>query len=68
MHLHTFTNADVPSSTKMHWMIRYVHLFLETYFLEDSPELLHYLSQSGCVKDRSLDDKQLLDDVMVQTI
>uniref|UniRef100_A0A672NUD6 Unconventional myosin-X-like n=1 Tax=Sinocyclocheilus grahami TaxID=75366 RepID=A0A672NUD6_SINGR len=36
----------------------------ETYFLEDSPELFHYLSQSGCVKDRSLDDKQLFDDVM----
>uniref|UniRef100_A0A8C0Y4P7 Myosin X, like 1 n=1 Tax=Cyprinus carpio carpio TaxID=630221 RepID=A0A8C0Y4P7_CYPCA len=24
----------------------------ETYFLEDSPELFHYLNQSGCVKDR----------------
>uniref|UniRef100_A0A671TBE4 Myosin X, like 1 n=1 Tax=Sinocyclocheilus anshuiensis TaxID=1608454 RepID=A0A671TBE4_9TELE len=36
----------------------------KTYFLEDSPELFHYLSQSGCVKDRSLDDKQLFDDVM----
>lgn len=49
----------------MDWMIRYVSVVLETYFLEDSPELFHYLSQSGCVKDRSLDDKQLFDDVMV---
>jgi len=40
-------------------------LFIETYFLEDSPEVFHYLSQSGCVKDRSLDDKQHFDDVMV---
>ncbi|XP_059427494.1 unconventional myosin-X [Carassius carassius] len=36
----------------------------ETYFLEDSAELFHYLSQSGCVKDRSLHDKQHFDDVM----
>uniref|UniRef100_A0A8C0YBG9 Myosin X, like 1 n=1 Tax=Cyprinus carpio carpio TaxID=630221 RepID=A0A8C0YBG9_CYPCA len=36
----------------------------ETYFLEDSPELFHYLNQSGCVKDRSLHDKQHFDDVM----
>ncbi|KAI7807751.1 unconventional myosin-X [Triplophysa rosa] len=36
----------------------------ETYLLEDSPECFHYLSQSGCVKDRSLDNKQLYDDVM----
>lgn len=49
-------------------MISYVHLFLETYFLEDSPELFHYLNQSGCVKDRSLHDKQHFDDVMVQKI
>ncbi|KPP69957.1 hypothetical protein Z043_111247, partial [Scleropages formosus] len=33
------------------------------YFLEE-PECYYYLSQSGCVKDRSLDDKQLFDSVM----
>uniref|UniRef100_A0A8C9TGG9 Unconventional myosin-X-like n=1 Tax=Scleropages formosus TaxID=113540 RepID=A0A8C9TGG9_SCLFO len=35
----------------------------EMYFLEE-PECYYYLSQSGCVKDRSLDDKQLFDSVM----
>uniref|UniRef100_A0A8B9L4C5 Myosin X, like 1 n=1 Tax=Astyanax mexicanus TaxID=7994 RepID=A0A8B9L4C5_ASTMX len=33
----------------------------ETYFLEDPPESFYYLNQSGCLKDRSLDDKQLYD-------
>lgn len=33
--------------------------------LADSPESYHYLNQSGCVKDRSLDDKHLYDSVMV---
>uniref|UniRef100_A0A672T999 Unconventional myosin-X-like n=1 Tax=Sinocyclocheilus grahami TaxID=75366 RepID=A0A672T999_SINGR len=36
----------------------------EMYMLADSPEAYHYLSQSGCVKDRSLDDKHLYDSVM----
>ncbi|XP_031414316.1 unconventional myosin-X isoform X2 [Clupea harengus] len=36
----------------------------ETYFLSDLPESFHYLSQSGCVKDRSLDDKQMYDSIM----
>uniref|UniRef100_A0A8B9L2Q6 Myosin X, like 1 n=1 Tax=Astyanax mexicanus TaxID=7994 RepID=A0A8B9L2Q6_ASTMX len=36
----------------------------ETYFLEDPPESFYYLNQSGCLKDRSLDDKQLYDSVM----
>ncbi|XP_028809967.1 unconventional myosin-X-like [Denticeps clupeoides] len=36
----------------------------EQYCLSDPPEMFHYLSQSGCVKDRSLDDKQLFDSVM----
>ncbi|XP_051563416.1 unconventional myosin-X-like [Myxocyprinus asiaticus] len=36
----------------------------ETYFLADPPESFHYLSQSGCVKDHCLDDKQLFDNVM----
>ncbi|KAI1898304.1 hypothetical protein AGOR_G00070940 [Albula goreensis] len=35
----------------------------ELYFLTE-PESYHYLSQAGCVKDRSLDDKQLFDSVM----
>lgn len=37
----------------------------EMYMLADSPEAYHYLNQSGCVKDRSLDDKHLYDSVMV---
>ncbi|XP_031658242.1 unconventional myosin-X [Oncorhynchus kisutch] len=36
----------------------------ELYFLSEGPESYHYLSQSGCVKDRSLDDLQLYDSVM----
>ncbi|XP_051998770.1 unconventional myosin-X [Xyrauchen texanus] len=36
----------------------------EMYMLADSPEAYHYLNQSGCVKDRSLDDKQLYESVM----
>ncbi|XP_062383564.1 unconventional myosin-X [Sardina pilchardus] len=36
----------------------------ETYFLTEPPESFHYLSQSGCMKDRSLDDKQLFDSVL----
>ncbi|MBN3297313.1 MYO10 protein, partial [Amia calva] len=35
----------------------------ELYFLSE-PESYHYLSQSGCVKDKSLDDKQLFNSVM----
>ncbi|KAI3367589.1 hypothetical protein L3Q82_026435 [Scortum barcoo] len=34
------------------------------YFLEDSPESFHYLSQSGCLKDKSLNDKELFNSVM----
>uniref|UniRef100_A0A8C7N2I2 Unconventional myosin-X-like n=1 Tax=Oncorhynchus kisutch TaxID=8019 RepID=A0A8C7N2I2_ONCKI len=34
------------------------------YFLSESPESYHYLSQSGCVKDRSLDDLKLYDSFM----
>jgi len=37
----------------------------EMYMLADSPEAYHYLNQSGCVKDRSLNDKHLYDSVMV---
>ncbi|KAG5852505.1 hypothetical protein ANANG_G00063140 [Anguilla anguilla] len=36
---------------------------IEQYFLTE-PESYHYLSQAGCVKDRSLDDKRLFDSVM----
>ncbi|XP_029557863.1 unconventional myosin-X [Salmo trutta] len=36
----------------------------ELYFLTEGPESYHYLSQSGCVKDRSLDDLKLYDSVM----
>uniref|UniRef100_A0AAZ3RGN9 Myosin X, like 1 n=1 Tax=Oncorhynchus tshawytscha TaxID=74940 RepID=A0AAZ3RGN9_ONCTS len=36
----------------------------ELYFLDDPPESFHYLSQSGCLKDKSLDDKQLFNSVM----
>lgn len=35
------------------------------YFLEDPPESFHYLSQSGCLKDKSLNDKELFNSVMV---
>ncbi|XP_028251166.1 unconventional myosin-X [Parambassis ranga] len=34
------------------------------YFLEDSAELFHYLSQAGCLKDKSLNDKELYNSVM----
>ncbi|XP_061599184.1 unconventional myosin-X [Cololabis saira] len=34
------------------------------YFLEDPPESFHYLSQSGCLKDKSLNDKELYNSVM----
>ncbi|XP_034050986.1 unconventional myosin-X [Thalassophryne amazonica] len=34
------------------------------YYLEDSPESFHYLSQSGCMKDKSLNDKELFNSVM----
>ncbi|XP_030643484.1 unconventional myosin-X [Chanos chanos] len=40
------------------------HEHRELYLLSESPECYHYLSQSGCVKDSSLDDKQLFDSVM----
>ncbi|KAK6315512.1 hypothetical protein J4Q44_G00150410 [Coregonus suidteri] len=36
----------------------------ELYFLSEGPESYRYLSQSGCVKDRGLDDLQLYDRVM----
>ncbi|KAM9803310.1 unconventional myosin-X [Syngnathus typhle] len=36
----------------------------DMYLLSDGPESYHYLSQSGCVQDSSLDDKQLFDSVM----
>ncbi|KAM4624860.1 unconventional myosin-X [Polymixia lowei] len=36
----------------------------ELYFLEDPPESFHYLSQSGCLKDKSLNDKELFNSVM----
>lgn len=35
------------------------------YFLEDPAESFHYLSQSGCLKDKSLNDKELYNSVMV---
>lgn len=35
------------------------------YFLEDPPESFHYISQSGCMKDKSLNDKELFNSVMV---
>ncbi|XP_027856642.1 unconventional myosin-X isoform X2 [Xiphophorus couchianus] len=34
------------------------------YFLEDPAESFHYLSQSGCLKDKSLNDKELYNSVM----
>lgn len=40
--------------------------FADTYLLSEGPESYHYLSQSGCVQDSSLDDKQLFDSVMVR--
>ncbi|XP_028992569.1 unconventional myosin-X [Betta splendens] len=36
----------------------------DTYLLCEGPESYHYLSQSGCVHDSSLNDKQLFDSVM----
>ncbi|XP_071774448.1 unconventional myosin-X isoform X2 [Centroberyx gerrardi] len=36
----------------------------DMYFLSEGPESYHYLTQSGCMKDSSLDDKQLFDSVM----
>lgn len=40
--------------------------FADMYLLSESPESYHYLSQSGCVQDSSLNDKQLFDSVMVR--
>ncbi|KAK3569433.1 hypothetical protein QTP86_030062, partial [Hemibagrus guttatus] len=37
---------------------------IDMYLLLDSPEDYHYLRQSGCVQDGSLDDKQLFLSVM----
>ncbi|KAK5861180.1 hypothetical protein PBY51_022595 [Eleginops maclovinus] len=36
----------------------------DMYLLSEGPESYHYLTQSGCMKDSSLDDKQLFDSVM----
>ncbi|XP_076018095.1 unconventional myosin-X [Genypterus blacodes] len=36
----------------------------DMYFLSEGPKSYHYLSQSGCVEDSSLDDKKLFDSVM----
>ncbi|KAK2839710.1 hypothetical protein Q5P01_013450 [Channa striata] len=36
----------------------------DMYLLSEGPESYHYLSQSGCVQDSSLNDKQLFDSVM----
>ncbi|KAM8856507.1 unconventional myosin-X [Spinachia spinachia] len=36
----------------------------DMFLLSEDPESYHYLSQSGCVQDGSLDDKQLFDSVM----
>ncbi|XP_019731142.1 unconventional myosin-X [Hippocampus comes] len=36
----------------------------DMYLLSEGPESYHYLSQSGCLQDSSLDDKQLYDSVM----
>uniref|UniRef100_A0A8C4DC64 Myosin-X n=1 Tax=Dicentrarchus labrax TaxID=13489 RepID=A0A8C4DC64_DICLA len=36
----------------------------DMFLLSEGPESYHYLSQSGCVQDNSLDDKQLFDSVM----
>ncbi|XP_034429221.1 unconventional myosin-X [Hippoglossus hippoglossus] len=36
----------------------------DLYLLCEGPESYHYLSQSGCMQDSSLDDKQLFDSVM----
>ncbi|KAG7275710.1 hypothetical protein CRUP_011337 [Coryphaenoides rupestris] len=38
----------------------------DMYYLCEGPESYHYLSQSGCVQDVSLDDKNLFDSVMVR--
>uniref|UniRef100_A0A3Q3R0T2 Myosin X, like 1 n=1 Tax=Monopterus albus TaxID=43700 RepID=A0A3Q3R0T2_MONAL len=36
----------------------------DMYLLSEGPESYHYLNQSGCVQDSSLDDKQLFGSVM----
>lgn len=41
-------------------------LCADMYLLSEGPEAYHYLSQSGCMQDSSLDDKQLFDSVMVR--
>lgn len=46
----------------------YCCCFADLYLLSESPESYHYLSQSGCVQNSSLDDKQLFDSVMVRTL
>ena len=38
----------------------------DMHLLSEGPESYHYLNQSGCVHDSSLDDKQLFDGVMVR--
>lgn len=38
----------------------------DLYLLSEGPESYHYLNQSGCTQDSSLDDKQLFDSVMVR--
>lgn len=35
------------------------------YFLEEPAESFHYLSQAGCLKDKSLNDVELFNSVMV---
>ena len=51
-------------------ILKYLSLYIsaaDMYLLSEGPESYHYLSQSGCVQDSSLDDKQLFDSVMVRT-
>lgn len=42
-----------------------MYLIPGQYFLEEGAESFHYLSQAGCLKDKSLNDKELFNSVMV---
>lgn len=67
---------SIPSEDVYGKSISYIQNMMKTnlhvvcvadlYLLSEGPEWYHYLSQSGCVQDGSLDDQQLFDSVMVR--